>query len=1110
MSAVIKIEVDDKKAKESLETLKKRFGEAGIAADKYGDKLHEAEKELDSRKMREKSDAVKKLADELEKAEYAASDAGKKQAELEDRFLAANKAIIAQNRHLTELDESATKAAQASGNLGNYSRDLSAAMDAAKAAAYKKEIDQLAFSMTEAGQKAKALADELEAKKVKSEKWQKISQSIQAVNAAFQLTKAAVQGFTTAVNAAAERGIPAFERLQYVASKFKDELFAIGEDHRVQALINQLSDSIESELIPSTKEAAGVLAWLFGQLQKQHETQLDLGLRLWALVSDEGKAMVESLQEEKKAREELGKVKEKQAADDAKRREEEKKARKEKHDDEFRNPIKPATEQEQLRQYAEAVSHENIGGETDKLTEQFKQREAVFRQANPDKPLESDPELVEINKKKQALAARQLELQKMKAAADAARPQLAPAEDAVEARKAAIKANNKGFEDDKGFAGDAELEAAKAHRAEVEKRLLESLTGKERAAEWDRQQQRDKAEAEVVDKQVQDRARLVRAKGLELASDENLNQLIKERNELEEKLKQSLEDRFAIEERERKRLAAFGLSGLAPKESDIVANRTKDQVERARRNAEEERLIKEDRDKKAAERDYKAKQEEKTKADQLAFQQGQAAQGMAMQGPAGGGNFGGGMGHAGGGQFVGGNIGGGHIGGMGAVPGMGAGIVPNMVQPPAGIPNGFAPAAMQMPIHTKPPTVAQQVADAKAEADRKTREKQQERLRKKGLGSSFTPAEKQQNAIEARRAREKAAAEARKAAADQKEADKQNATRQRVAIRQRKEAENKKRMEKLKQQQNQVQMVQITPAKPQKTIKQQKEENRDEYEKLVGSNNDIIQQVDNLEAKPPPKGTKEYKKWLEEVEKLNKQFDKDHERIMKLEKEYDELKQKEAADPEMQLEKKIEKKKAEHEERYSNYVDREKWKPRKEDVKEYEEYENKTKEMRKELDENLKEINRMKKELRELREQKQKGGGAQDPNGNPANPANSDATPAPGQAFQSIGPDRNAVLNRGRQDARALPPGAGAKSATDGMASAVSGKMVGNLDKASQVVGSMVGAMRTLLGQLDNQGSRLMQLENDVTALQNDATASIKNTTNTTGKAKKSGLGGPR
>lgn len=246
MAATIQVNVKDN-SKEAMESLKKRFEATGVEAKKLDGNLEELGKELESRKAATATEDVKKLADELLRAEHAASEAGIAEAKLHDEMMQTARAAAAQDGQMEKLLGSVHDAAMASGKMADVSRDLAQAMDAEQAAKYKREIEALAKAMSTP---AKGFTQSL------STGWTELASKLEIAKKGFEAIKFAFDGVQSAVAKFTDMGIPAFERLSEAGARFQNSLLEIGHSQSFQRLADVIANKIDDTIIPA------VIRWI--------------------------------------------------------------------------------------------------------------------------------------------------------------------------------------------------------------------------------------------------------------------------------------------------------------------------------------------------------------------------------------------------------------------------------------------------------------------------------------------------------------------------------------------------------------------------------------------------------------------------------------------------------------------------------------------------------------------------------------------------------------------------------------------------------------------------------------------------------------------------------
>lgn len=217
MTAKIKIEIDDQ-TKVGASTIGQELKKLDTAAGKAGKSIEDLTQEMDSRKQAEYRKEVQRLADELDgtakKAREAEAAIKKQNAAVDDAARYANsatRAMVKQNEELRELDRVATVAAAKAGKLTDYQRDLQAALEERKVRAYRQEIDKLADSMSGINKASAKAAPSI------GMMWTEMASKL-------TLAGQAARALWGGISFLAEKGVPAFQRLQRVVADLGDTM----------------------------------------------------------------------------------------------------------------------------------------------------------------------------------------------------------------------------------------------------------------------------------------------------------------------------------------------------------------------------------------------------------------------------------------------------------------------------------------------------------------------------------------------------------------------------------------------------------------------------------------------------------------------------------------------------------------------------------------------------------------------------------------------------------------------------------------------------------------------------------------------------------------------
>lgn len=258
MAATIQVNVKDN-SKEAMESLKKRFEATGVEAKKLDGNLEELGKELESRKAATATEDVKKLADELLRAEHAASEAGIAEAKLHEEMMQTARAAAVQNGQIAKLANDLHATAAASGKMADVSRDLAQAMDAEQAAKYKREIEALAKAMSTP---PKGFFQTM------STGWLELNAKLEIAKKGFEILKSIAGAAMSAISEGAKKGIPAFVALEGSIDKIQKALFKLLESDVVQKWARSAANSIERTIIPSIDRGIKLFDYWYTRIDK--------------------------------------------------------------------------------------------------------------------------------------------------------------------------------------------------------------------------------------------------------------------------------------------------------------------------------------------------------------------------------------------------------------------------------------------------------------------------------------------------------------------------------------------------------------------------------------------------------------------------------------------------------------------------------------------------------------------------------------------------------------------------------------------------------------------------------------------------------------------------
>lgn len=598
MSNKITLELDNK-TKAGFDALVKDLEKVEKSAEKVEKKTEALNKELASRQAARAAEEIKKFADQVE----AAGDGLQEMADKYGITVAQAKKLREEMKARDELNEKkklAELAEQLDGtaeSISKVAKQYNVSREAARA--YLSEIDSRA--QERAKQDAKELADQLErvaknsdragnAKKMATKQVQARQQSKEDEKTqrmadrmakkmewqkknAFQKTGSIVgkgargarrglafvgQGWTNtksfmdAVNQAsqlaassiaalADRGVPAFERLSAAGRRMREELMQIGESHAVQELTTQLAESfgpgansLVSMVAHGTSESL-----LYVQNFATSTTQefVKWGVQLGMFSDQYREALDSTVEAEKKAADQRRKVREKENAE---RRAETERLRKE-AEEEFMNPGLKMRLGKQFAQSVDEADSSELQKRIADTKKKMADRKAFLQKDDAQKDVTGDKQLNLMRDQLTAMEAKTLELEEKSRNLELAQQRAAQIEAKIAERKKSLDARGM------GHAGDEALDDLLAKRREAEREILENSAGRAKSDEWERQQQRDKQEAQQVERQAENRRKRLEAMGKEADEDEHLNDLLEQRNKLEDDLNSSLEERAKTE-----------------------------------------------------------------------------------------------------------------------------------------------------------------------------------------------------------------------------------------------------------------------------------------------------------------------------------------------------------------------------------------------------------------------------------------------------------------------------------------------------------------------------------------------------------------------------------
>jgi hypothetical protein len=556
MADKITLEFDDK-TKAGFDSLKKNIEGTASSAQQAETKISALNKELESRAAQKLGEEMKELADQADGTADSMQQLADKYGITQKQAAALNKEMqsradshaAADAKDLAdELDHLAKSADTAAARTRELKKEMRSRADAEMKKDVKSQADKLDSQnkyrkmgvVGKAGAAAKGVGA-------------KLGKGVGLIGSGAANTKAGLdmvfqgaQKVGQAIQAMSDRGVPAFEKLVGVGKKFETSLINIAESNQVQEMIEGLATAAEEELLPAFKEVTSWSGWAFKGTQNWI-SGASVGVQKMAnsldLLSD---MYIESLEEEGKAEEAAAaKRKEVREKENAERRADLKKL-KEEREAALRDPGKKMNADEKFASGVEGNTSTELGGRINKTKSDMAAQEAIFRKNNPDKDLTQDPKWLKMQEQLTQMEARMMELKRMAREAEAAKNTQGNAQENLDARQADLK------RDGKMSGGDEGVTKARGDRDNADKDVLDNLVGKDKSAETDRQITRDKQEVDAYNAQIKARKDMLNATGQNVMADGQLNETIRERNQLEEKLNDKLRDREKLEKQLRK------------------------------------------------------------------------------------------------------------------------------------------------------------------------------------------------------------------------------------------------------------------------------------------------------------------------------------------------------------------------------------------------------------------------------------------------------------------------------------------------------------------------------------------------------------------------------